>query len=381
VENVACVAKRQKRQEIRMLEDVDPHDRQTRVTLHDVAAAAGVSKSTVSRILDERLPRSEGETAKRVREVAIKLGYVRDVSAASLRRGKTMTIGMIVPRLTDTVMAMLYEALARACARSGRFAIVATTEDESQADRAAAQTLLQRGVDGLVISTARTGDDFPEQLTARGVPFVLALRTDGHSLSSISDDRLGGYLASRHLLDLGHRRIGLIAGPSYASSSRGRVEGYRRAMAEAGVDVDPALIVESSFGIDSGAEAAEALMRLSPPPTALFAVNDNTAIGALSTLGRLGLAVPDDVSLVGYNDIPIVSRLPTPLTSVRVSFDQIASAALDLLTHGPANDADRIRIAMPSLIPRRSTAAPSAPSRHGGSTSSAQPTTAKSTSR
>jgi LacI family transcriptional regulator len=298
-----------------MLEDVDPHDRQTRVTLHDVAAAAGVSKSTVSRILDERLPRSEGETAKRVREVAIKLGYVRDGSAASLRRGKTMTIGMIVPRLTDTVMAMLYEALARACARSGRFAIVATTEDESQADRAAAQTLLQRGVDGLVISTARTGDDFPEQLTARGVPFVLALRTDGHSLSSISDDRLGGYLASRHLLDLGHRRIGLIAGPSYASSSRGRVEGYRRAMAEAGVDVDPALIVESSFGIDSGAEAAEALMRLSPPPTALFAVNDNTAIGALSTLGRLGLAVPEDVSLVGYNDIPIVSRLPTPLTS------------------------------------------------------------------
>ena len=194
------------------------------MTLHDVATAAGVSKSTVSRILDERLPRSEGETAKRVRQVAVDLGYVRDVSAAALRRGKTMTIGMIVPRLTDTVMAMLYEALARACARSGQFAIVATTEDEPRADRAAAQTLLQRGVDGLVISTARTGDDFPEQLTARGVPFVLALRTDGRSLSSISDDPLGGYLATRHLIDLGHRRIGLIAGPSHASSSRGRVE-------------------------------------------------------------------------------------------------------------------------------------------------------------
>ena len=124
------------------------------------------------------------------------------------------------------------------------------------------------------------------------------------------------------------------------------------------VDPDPALVVESSFGIDSGAEAAEALMRLSPPPTALFAVNDNTAVGALSALGRLGLSVPGDVSLVGYNDVPIVSRLPTPLTSVRVSFDQIASAALDLLTHGPANDADRVRIATPSLIPRRSTAAP-----------------------
>ena len=244
------------------MQDQETRARQAPVTLHDVAAAAGVSKSTVSRILDERLPRSESETARRVRQVAAELGYVRDVSAASLRRGKTMTIGVVVPRLTDTVMAMLYEALARACGRSGQFAIVATTDDEPQADRAAAEALLQRRVDGLVLSTARTGDDFSEELAARGVPYVLALRTDGHSLSSVGDDRLGGYLATRHLLDLGHRRIGLIAGPSYASSSRGRVEGYRQAMAEAGVDVDPAWVVESTFGIDSGAEAAEALMGL-----------------------------------------------------------------------------------------------------------------------
>src|SRR5919202_3975578 len=111
-----------------MFDDAES-DRQTRVTLHDVAAAAGVSKSTVSRILDERLPRSDTETAKRVRRIARDLGYVRDVSAASLRRGKTLTVGVIVPRLTDTVMAMLYEALAHACARTGRFAIVATTDD------------------------------------------------------------------------------------------------------------------------------------------------------------------------------------------------------------------------------------------------------------
>ena len=132
-----------------MYSDQRAEDRQGRVTLHDVAAAAGVSKSTVSRILDERLPRSESETAKRVRQVAAELGYMRDVAAASLRRGKTLTIGVVVPRLTDTVMAMLYEALAHACARAGQFAIVATTDDEPEADRAAAQTLLQRGVDGL----------------------------------------------------------------------------------------------------------------------------------------------------------------------------------------------------------------------------------------
>lgn len=334
------------------------HVRQAKVTLHDVAAAAGVSKSTVSRILDERLPRSDSETARRVRQVAAEMGYVRDVSAASLRRGRTMTIGVIVPRLTDTVMAMLYEALAHACSRSGQFAIVATTEDEPEADRKAVETLLHRGVDGLVLATARCGDDFPKQLTARGVPIVLALRTDGSSLSSVGDDRLGGYLATRHLLDLGHRRIGLIAGPSYASSALGRVEGYRQAMAEADVSVDPAWIIESTFGIDSGAAAAQSLMKVTPRPTALFAINDNTALGALSTLAKLGLSVPGDVSLVGYNDIPIVSRLPIPMTSVRVPFDQIAAAALELLTDGPAGRLVPLRVAAPTLIPRRSTAAP-----------------------
>lgn len=334
----------------------DPQEKPGRVTLHDVAAASGVSKSTVSRILDERLPRSESDTARRVRQVAAELGYVRDISAASLRRGNTSTVGVIVPRLTDTVMAMLYEALAHACARSGRFAIVATTDDEPQADRAAAQSLLQRGVDGLVLSTAREDDDFPVQLETRGVPYVLALRSDGRSKSSVGDDRLGGYLATRHLLDLGHRRIGIIAGPAYASSSRGRLAGYRSAMAEAGVAVDPGWVVESTFGIDSGADAAERLMGASPRPSAIFAMNDNTAIGALSALSKLGLSVPDDVSLVGYNDIPIVSRLSVPLTSVRVPFDRIAAEALDLLYRGPASSGDRIRTAPPTLIPRASTA-------------------------
>jgi LacI family transcriptional regulator len=328
------------------------------VTLMDVAAAAGVSKSTVSRILDERLPRSESQTAQRVRRAAAELGYFRDVSAASLRRGRTMTIGVVVPRLTDTVMAMLYEALAHACQRSGQFAIVATTDDEPHADRAAVEALLQRRVDGLVLSTARMGDDFPGELAARGVPYVLALRTDGRSLSSVGDDELGGYLATRHLLDLGHRRIGLIAGPQYASSARGRVEGYRHAMAETGVDTHPSWVVESSFGIESGADAARELMELDPRPTAVFAVNDNTAIGALSTFEKLGLSVPQDVSLVGYNDIPIVSRLPVPLTSVRVPFDQIAKAALELLSADSADERDRLRVATPTLIPRRSTAVP-----------------------
>lgn len=162
-----------------------------RVTILDVASAAGVSKSTVSRILDERLPRSDNDTARRVRKIAEEMGYVRDISAASLRRGSTMTVGIIVPRLTDTVMAMLYESLAKACSRSGRFAIVATTDDKPRADRLAAESLLNRGVDGLILSTARLDDDFADDLIARGVPHVFALRTAGASLCSVGDDRLG----------------------------------------------------------------------------------------------------------------------------------------------------------------------------------------------
>lgn len=326
-----------------------------RVTIMDVARAAGVSKSSVSRFLDERLPKSDSETAKRVRQVAAELGYVRDVSAASLRRGKTGMIGVIVPRLTDTVMAMFYESLQRAAARLGQFAIVATTDDTPEAVRRAAETLMKRGVDGLVLSTARINDPFIADLSARNIPYVLALRTDQRSKSSIGDDELGGYLATRHLIDLGHTRIGLIAGPSYASSALGRAKGYERALKEARLPIVPELVVQSSFGIESGGEAAKALMSLPLAPSAIFAVNDNTAIGALAALSELGYTVPDDVSLVGYNDIPIVSKLTVPLTSVHVPFDQIASEALDLLFNETIDAGDSIRLTMPTLMPRKST--------------------------
>jgi LacI family transcriptional regulator len=328
-----------------------------RVTLMDVAKAAGVSKSTVSRILDERLPTADNPSARRVREVAERMGYVRDLSAASLRRGSTGQIGVIVPRLTDTVMAMLYEALARAAGLNGQFTIVATTDDNPDAGRAAAEALIRRGVDGLILSTARIDDHFTDELRARRVPFVLALRQNGQSSAAIGDDLLGGYLATRHLLDLGHRRIGLITGPDYATSARGRREGYCKALKEAGIPYLEDLIIPSTFSIESGEVAAEKLLNLDDRPTAIFAVNDNTAIGALSAIASSGLSVPRDVSLVGYNDIPIVSRLPVPLTTVKVPFDHIAEMALQLLNNATEGSSE-VRVATPSLIPRKSTAAP-----------------------
>ena len=326
-----------------------------RVTLSDIARATGVSKSSVSRFLDDRSPPSDSDTARLVRRTAAEMGYVRDVAAASLRRGSTGLIGVIVPRLTDTVMAMLYEAFAKAAARAGRFTIVATTQDDADANRRAIDMLIGRGVDALILCTTRRGDGFPDDLSARGVRFVLALRTDGIHASSVGDDRFGGFLATRHLIDLGHRRIGLIAGPENASNAVGRTEGYRQAMAEAGLEVDPDWIVPSTFDIDSGQLAANRLMRLPSPPTAIFAINDNTAIGALSALTHLNLSVPGDVSVVGYNDIPIVSHLPVPLTTIRTPFDQIATNAIELLADRYPDHEPRIRTATPTLIPRGST--------------------------
>lgn len=328
------------------------------VTIIDVAKAAGVSKSTVSRVLDERLPRSNNETAQRVRRVAEEMGYIRDPLASGLRRSGTGTLGVIVPRLTDTAMAMVYEAVSRAAAARGLFALVATTEDRMDAQRDAVDALVRRRVDGLLLTTSRLDDVMA--LEGTPVPIVLALRFDGVHPAAVGDDTLGARLAVRHLADLGHRRIGLVGGPSYASSARDRRVGFEAALAAAGLEPDPTLIAGDAFSIESGEVAGRLLLDRSDRPTAIFAVNDNTAIGVMAAAHALGLRIPEDLSLVGYNDIPIARRLPVPLTTVRVPFDQVARNALDLLAAAQRGEPARTLFSAPTLIPRASTSSPEA---------------------
>ena len=221
------------------------------VTIRDVAQRAGVSISTVSRVLDgQRTSRSPN--AERVRQVAVELCYPRDSSASNLRRGSTCTIRVVVPRLTDMVMAMLYEELAAACERLDLFAMVATTNDDPLTEQSAAESLLDRGVDGLVLATARTDDTFIYSLEQRAVPHVLALRASGTSLASLCDDVLGGYLAARHLIDLGHRDIGLIAAPGYASTVVVLIAGFHQAVDEAVISRRPDVEYLGSFSMQAG---------------------------------------------------------------------------------------------------------------------------------
>ena len=270
------------------------------VTLRDVAEESGVSVSTVSRILDDRGTPSRTATATKVRAAAERLGYRRNVFASNLRRGATGTIGVLVPRLTDAVMALMFEAIERAARRQGYFAVVATCGDDADAERRATETLLDRGVDGLILATARIDDSLPASLRERGIPHVLVLRTDGVSPSALGDDETGGYLAVRHLLDLGHRDIAVVTGPWFTSSGQDRLRGAQKALAEAGIDLPDGRVISTGYGVDAGSEAGYTLLRAEARPTAIFAANDNLAIGIIGAARNLGILPGQDLSIVGY---------------------------------------------------------------------------------
>lgn len=328
------------------------------VTLRDVAAASGVSLSTASRALDERGTQSRSAAAQHVRKVAAELGYRRNSFASSLRRGETRTLGVLVPRLSDTVMALMFEELERAAAARGYFAMVATSGDQPEEERRAAETLLDRNVDGLILATARLDDELPRLLRERGVAHALVLRTDGVSPSAVGDDDVGGYLAVRHLIDLGHREIAVVTGPSFTSSAVGRLAGARRALDEADINPPEEWMIAAGYGIENGFSAGESLLgeATDKRPTAVFAANDNIAMGIIAAAHRFGITVGQNLALVGYNDTPLAARLATPLSSVRVPLAQIANTAIDLIVN-PGKE-PHIRKAMPTLIPRESSGSP-----------------------
>lgn len=324
-------------------------------TILDVAKRAGVSKSTVSRVLDGR--RNSGSPhADRVRQAAREIGYQRNIFASGMRRGETNTIGLIVPRLTDTTMAVLYEEVSKACQAEQKLAIVATSGNSIQAVEQAVNTLLERRVDGLILTTDQKDDPTVAKLRELGVPHVCALRTEGLSDAALGDDIQGAYLATSHLLELGHRRIALINGPGFASSARGRRAGYCKAFKEAGLEVDTSLMRETDFTTASAEYEMSELLKDHVSFSACFAATDNLAVGVISALRSAGRYVPQDVSVVGYNDIPLARYLPAPLSTVRIPFDEIARNCLGLLREQAAGSGEPSpRISEPELVIRHTT--------------------------
>lgn len=335
--------------------------------MREIAERVGVNKSTVSRVLSGRdgTPASP-ETAKAIRRVARELGYNVDPWAASLRTNRTRAIGVLVPRMSDTALAIVFEAIEAEAARCGYEILVATTGDDPVEQRHRIELLRGRRVDGLIIMTAHVGEeDYFDDLKRDGLKFVLAYRGVGEHPVVRGDDLGGGHHVTRHLLSKGHRRIGVIAGPAYAPGAAQRVDGYRAALGEAGVRVDPELIVESGRGIDDGERVARQLLKLPSPPTAIFAVTDLLAIGAMSAIQEAGLRVGNDIAVVGYNDIPLAARLPVPLTSVQTPADDIGRLTVQGLLHVLEGEQPQTVI-LPVRVHVRASSDPEARSRPGG---------------
>ncbi|MGW0038967.1 LacI family DNA-binding transcriptional regulator [Gordonia sp. NPDC003376] len=322
-------------------------------TLKEIAERAGVHVSTASRVLRQPEP-ADGwsESALRVRQAAAELGYRRNVWAASLRTRKTTTLGVVMPRLTDGVVATTYQGIEEAAAHAGYSVLLSSPPDDEDAQRDAIDLLAGRRVDGLLLSGLHApAKSFVESLTV-SVPMVTVTRHADAGLPFVGgDDHHGGYLAARHLLDRGHTDLAVICGPAHATTSTDRLAGFRSALDAAGVPLRPDRVVSSAFEVDGGIEAGRRLLDRPDRPDAVFTVSDTIAIGVLGVARDLGLRIPDDVALIGYNDIPIVAQLPVPMTTVRSPARRIgATAARRLLDVVAGRDAESTRLPVELMV-------------------------------
>jgi LacI family transcriptional regulator len=326
-----------------------------RVTLRTIADEVGANASTVSRVLSRRAAGgARSETARRILEVADRLGYVPDPYAASLRTRRIGAFGVLVPRLTDVVLAAVYEAIDETAATLGYQTVVSSSRDEPELQRRRVELLLSRRIDGLILGDARLDNRFCDELAERGTPFVLVSRRSGDHPAVTIDDEMGGRLATTHLADLGHRRIGILAGASYASTGCDRRDGALAALAERGIEVPDRYVLDSPVDATGSHQVALRLFSQEPRVTAVFAVNDVTAIGVMGAARDLGLRVGEDVAVVGYNDIGIARELPVPLTSVRSEYPEMGRVATRMLASRLAGeDVSSVRLP-PRLVVRQS---------------------------
>lgn len=295
----------------------DSTDPRQPVTLAQIAKRAGVHVSTVSRSLAPITTGVSSETVARIRALADEMGYQPDAAAAALRTGRSRMLGMLVPYVTDFVLARIFEGADEAARGEGYHTVVSSTYDDPRLRMDKLEQLMARRAEGIIIGDARLdGDDLVQGLRRRKVPYVLVnRRLRGHPSVTL-DDVLGGRLAADHLLELGHTHVGVLAGPDYASTCVERTHGFVQRYLAGGIGVPEEQIVNCRADTEGGYEAASIILARNPAVTALFAINDFSAIGAMGAARELGRVAGRDIAIVGYNDIPLARFLPVPLTSV-----------------------------------------------------------------
>jgi DNA-binding LacI/PurR family transcriptional regulator len=340
----------------------------SKVSIKDIARAAGVSHSTVSRSLsDSRLVNPE--TKARIQQLAQQAGYSPNAGARSLVMGRTRTIGLVVTTIADPFVAEVVQGIESAAYQHDYTVILATSGADPEREIAAVEMLRSKRVDGVIITSSRIGALYQDDLERVGAPVVLindhSSRGRQYTFSISVDNRHGGRLATQHLISRGHRRIAHVAGPEGHSSSADRLAGYRQALTEAGLPGDPGLVQAGNGLAASGQRALEALLGQADPPTAVFCYNDMTAIGLLVAARERGLTLPQDLAVVGFDDIPFAAYVCPALTTIaQPKFDMGQRALAMVLALMKAGEAARSTVSdivvQGSLVVRQSTAPPAA---------------------
>ena len=331
-------------------------------TLKELAARASVHPSTVSRVVNQDPSlRIAPATRTRIEALLRETEYRPNGVARGLKLRQSLVIAVVIPDITNPFFGALFRGIEDGAEPRGYQVLLCNTDGSPDRQRAHLQNLTARRVDGVILASSFLKDPAVRWLRHQHIPHVLVNRFSDEALDPFvgSDDLAGARLATQHLIDLGHVRIAHLAGQATVSTGVLRRRGYQAAMAQGGLPAQPALVVESGFTEEGGARAATQLLALPEPPTALFAVTDMVAVGAYGCARSLGWRVPEDLAIVGYNDIPLASRLVPGLTTVHVPIHEFGSAAvrmvLDQIDGGRAMP--RRVVFTPQLMVRGSTVA------------------------
>jgi len=333
-------------------------------TLRDVADAAGVHPGTASRALN---PATRGlvnaDTARRVMKVAAALGDRPNPIARGLKTARSGTVGLVIPDLTNPLFPPIVRGIEDVLEPAGYSGLIVNTDNDPFREQSQIETLRSRQVEGLIIATALVEHPLLEQLRREGVLMVMVnRRPEGLDVPSITpDDAAGIELAVRHLADLGHQCIAHLAGPANTSTGLVRARAFRSSIRELGLDDNPALMVTCErWSEEAGASALRCMLDAGAEPTAIVAGNDLLALGCYDVFAERGISCPQDVSVVGFNDMPFLDKLRPPLTTVAIPHQQIGAEAARLLLDAIADPTRPARsVLLPlSLVVRGSTAPP-----------------------
>ncbi len=302
-----------------------------RVTRKDVAAHAGVSVAVVSYVVNDGPRPVAAATKARVEKAIEELGYFPNELARSLSRKQTSTIGLLIPSLVNPYYGEVAETLTEVCWEKGYQLMLGGTSRNQKQEIELAKMLRANQVDGIIVIPSQSPNKVLEPLQQAHIPTVV-LEHDLFDVHCVAlDESLGARLAMEHLLSLGHRRIGMLKLKPTSALSNQRYEIYRETLESAEIPLDPTIVVECSMHQNDGFVAMQKLLRLPEPPTAVFSHNDVLAMGAMRAIYTAGLAVPDDISIVGYDNITSSEFCNPPLTTINVPIAEMGKLAGELL--------------------------------------------------